>query len=159
MAELLTTKQMASVLKITAKTFRKWVIEHNAPFYGSPNCLRFKKDEIFECLTVDLYRNNDTPLIAEKSGYVYLMVDSQTGFHKIGYSKNPKVRESTLFSEKPSIELLGAWEGSFSDERELHEKFATTRIRGEWFDLNEIDVEAIYKRFRRRKKFEVENDK
>lgn len=80
--------------------------------------------------------------------YVYLMKDTTNNFHKIGISSKPKYRERTLQSEKPTIEL------TFSKvfplrtiaenmEKTLHESFSDKRIRGEWFELSDDDVEHI----------------
>jgi len=79
----------------------------------------------------------------KKAGWNYLMVDHNTGYHKIGYSKNPRYREKTLQSEKPTIEMLFKWRGGFGQEQELHEHFSDKRIRGEWFDLTAEDVKYI----------------
>jgi len=96
----------------------------------------------------------------EKQGYVYLMIDTVSGHHKIGYSTQPEVRERTLFADKPSVRLICAWEATRKEETLLHERFADSRIRGEWFDLNTIDISSIKRRFCRRRKFkEVQNDK
>lgn len=78
-----------------------------------------------------------------RSGYVYLMVDHNTGYHKIGFSKDPKHREKTLQSEKPTIELLHKFEGTMQKEKELHTKYDPKRIRGEWFNLDKKDIKYI----------------
>lgn len=89
---------------------------------------------------------NDMPMSEQprsvRVGYVYLMRDA-SGLTKIGFSKNPKTRESTLQSEKPSIELVCAWPGTLDDERELHRRFAPKRTRGEWFMLGPSDLDDI----------------
>lgn len=78
---------------------------------------------------------------------VYVMIDKNTGFYKIGRSVNPKVREKTLQSEKPTIEMLFFYEANNKDEIKLHEIFKDKRIRGEWFDLNGSDLAFIKKYF------------
>jgi hypothetical protein len=83
---------------------------------------------------------------------VYVMIDEHTGAYKIGRSKNPKIREKTLQSEKPFIRLLFAFDGINEHERQLHEMFKEKRIRGEWFDLSYSDIVKI-KQF-----FGVEDD-
>ncbi|MDP3462093.1 MAG: GIY-YIG nuclease family protein [Bacteroidales bacterium] len=80
--------------------------------------------------------------------YVYLMKDLTNNFHKIGISNNPEYREKTLQSEKPTIELLASKKFirrkiAESIEKALHETYADRRIRGEWFELDQIDVEDI----------------
>ena len=91
----------------------------------------------------------------DKSVFVYLMIDKANGYHKIGYTKNPKKRESTLQSEKPSIEIVCQFKGFISDETYLHNKFAVKRIRGEWFDLTTKDIELIHKHFNQKGVFNV----
>lgn len=77
--------------------------------------------------------------------YVYLMKDTANGFYKIGMSKDPYYRESTLQSEKPAIEKI--CDKKFPDremaaaiEHSLHKAMEKKRIRGEWFNLDERDV-------------------
>ena len=75
--------------------------------------------------------------------YLYLMADRRTNLTKIGTSKNPKYRERTLQSDNPLIDLLWHWEANLSDERYLHQRFETKRMRGEWFDLTDADIQFI----------------
>ena len=82
------------------------------------------------------------------SCYVYLMIDTTNNFHKIGISNNPRYREHTLQSDKPTIELICAKEYpsraiAEAIESALHNVFANKRIRGEWFNLDASDVEKI----------------
>lgn len=74
---------------------------------------------------------------------LYIMKCKNTGHYKIGISANPKARESTLQSEKPSIRMVGQWDQLAGMERELHQKYAEQRIRGEWFDLTPAQVRFI----------------
>ena len=74
---------------------------------------------------------------------VYVMIDKKTGLHKIGISIKPRVREKTLQSEKPDIELLFYYEAEKVKEKELHSIFKDKRVRGEWFDLTAKDLGKI----------------
>ena len=76
------------------------------------------------------------------------MIDLKTGYHKIGISNNPTYREKTLQSEQPKIETVET--RKFANrkiakefESELHIKYEHKRIRGEWFDLNPIEINEI----------------
>jgi hypothetical protein len=71
---------------------------------------------------------------------IYVMLDKNTGYFKIGRSHNPKKREKTLQSEKPTIELLFSFDATEELEKELHVVFGDKRIRGEWFYLTEDDI-------------------
>lgn len=75
-------------------------------------------------------------------GFVYLMIDSSLNYEnvKIGFSKKPSYRESTLQAEKPSIEMVFSIEGTLLYEKKLHDHFADNRIRGEWFAVSKNDV-------------------
>ena len=75
----------------------------------------------------------------------YLMKDNLTKLYKIGKSINPKFRESTLQSEKPSIKMVKVWDSDI--EKELHIKYHRLRVRGEWFALNKIQVRYICTHF------------
>ena len=84
------------------------------------------------------------------SCYVYLMIDTTNSFYKIGISNNPRYREHTLQSDKPTIELLCAKEYpsraiAEAIEASLHKVYANKRIRGEWFNLDDVDVTEIKK--------------
>ena len=89
--------------------------------------------------------NNMTEL---EECYVYLMIDTINQYHKIGISNKPSWREKTLQSEKPSIELIASKKYvsrriALSIEKAFHNTFADKRVRGEWFQLDEIEVEEI----------------
>ena len=78
-------------------------------------------------------------------GYVYL-VKSSTGFYKIGRSRDPKSRIGTMHVALPfeiEIEHLIECEDYTEAEILLHNEFAKKRIRGEWFALDESDVNEI----------------
>lgn len=68
-------------------------------------------------------------------GYVYLMFDPASRCHKIGYSANPRVRETTLQAEKPVVFMVAAFRGTRRLEQRLHLEFAPFRVRGEWFRI------------------------
>jgi len=82
--------------------------------------------------------------------FVYLMRDTTNGYFKIGISNNPKYREKTLQSEKPTIELLASKQYPSRQvaenlESSLHRMFTSKRIRGEWFNLDDIEIELLLK--------------
>ena len=80
--------------------------------------------------------------------YVYIMRDNTNGYHKIGISNKPEYREKTLQSEKPSIEMLACKKFptrkiAEAIESALHTAYSQQRVRGEWFNLDDVDVAAI----------------
>ena len=93
----------------------------------------------------------DDDVLSDKPTIVYVMIDKNTGYYKIGKSKNPQFREKTLQSQKPTIEMLFTHEGRCSDEKALHKMFKEKRIRGEWFDLSGSDLTIIHSYFNNKK--------
>ena len=77
-------------------------------------------------------------------GYVYLLKGG--GFYKIGCSKNVDKRTVALATKLPFVveELCRITTADrFGTEHRLHEQFADKRVNGEWFELDEADVEYI----------------
>lgn len=77
-------------------------------------------------------------------GYVYL-IESEYGY-KIGKTVNIKSRTRLFEVKLPfPIKLINySWFDSYSKaERELHVRFAHKRREGEWFDLDQADLDYI----------------
>ena len=70
----------------------------------------------------------------------YIMKDN-SGYYKIGRSINPLSRLKVLGIGNPTIELCFYIKGNH--EHELHKRFNSKRINGEWFRLDEKDLEYI----------------
>jgi hypothetical protein len=75
----------------------------------------------------------------------YLIKDCVNGFYKIGKSRNPKIREKTLQHEKPTIKIVKIFDQDI--EKILHEQYKEQRLRGEWFNLNNIQVKYICSKY------------
>ena len=73
--------------------------------------------------------------------YTYLMFDERTKYHKIGKSQDPKYREKTLQSDNPLVVLV--WKIKGDIEKQLHQRYDNKRVRGEWFNLSENEIENI----------------
>jgi hypothetical protein len=80
-------------------------------------------------------------------GFIYLIGNKGLGRYKIGYTtKDPERRLHKLqFMSPVSLELFAC---KFVDlvkyeEIRLHEMFATHRIQGEWFQLNDEELERV----------------
>lgn len=92
-------------------------------------------DEFTEKISIKIRRYNQM---------IYLVLDNGTGFIKIGRSASPDLRERSLMSQKPDVQLI--WKSDPCNryyEKILHKIFEKKRIRGEWFLLNEEDVNFI----------------
>lgn len=80
-----------------------------------------------------------------QKGFVYLMRDNRSGYHKIGFSVNPSFREATLQAQQPDITMVANGAGTLNDEKMLHAAFSEKRIRGEWFDLSGSEISEVLK--------------
>ena len=85
------------------------------------------------------------------NGYVYLIQCENTTFYKIGISKiDYYLRLASMQSGCP-LELKFV-DAIHSDdyknlEQDLHRKLRDRRIRGEWFDLDEVSLRMVKKYF------------
>lgn len=77
-------------------------------------------------------------------GYLYLLKCG--GFYKIGFSATPRKRLRQLRTGSPvPIVVVHELKTAFykNIEKDLHYKFAAKRGQGEWFRLDDADVEYI----------------
>lgn len=71
----------------------------------------------------------------------YIIKNKRDGRYKIGYSSTPLQREGTLQSQEPDLEAVKIFKNNH--EKVLHERYKNQRVRGEWFDLSNIQVKYI----------------
>lgn len=79
-------------------------------------------------------------------GYVYLLYSPTNNTYKIGRAKEVYNRYGSIAKQSPvEIKLVHQFKSSNASkaERELHSRYASKRVLGEWFSLSEQDVEAI----------------
>ena len=93
--------------------------------------------------TVKSNSKKETVSNANPNDQVYLMLNEQNGYYKIGRSNRPEFRERTLQAQEPDIKLIDSWFANKNIERVLHRKFKDKRIRGEWFNLSDQDLEEL----------------
>lgn len=73
---------------------------------------------------------------------IYLI--KSAGLYKIGFSANVEQRIRDLQSANAEpLQLVTSWPGSLYVEKYAHRQFAHKRVRGEWFDLDDHDLEAL----------------
>lgn len=82
---------------------------------------------------------------------VYLIGEDENGCSpvKIGVAKNIEVRQRNLQTGNPLLLRILGWietPDAFQLERELHDQFAATRVRGEWFDIEPADILPVLMR-------------
>lgn len=99
-------------------------------------------------------RMNKPVVKVEKKCYLYIMRDDYNGAYKIGIANNPKKRERTLQSDKPSITLHKCVEfknrqEASNAEKYLHSVFESQGWKrsdgkkSEWFKLGTNDLNWI----------------
>jgi hypothetical protein len=80
-----------------------------------------------------------------KAGKVYFV--SAPGRIKIGYTTQPEVRLAHLqATDMERLEVIGVVDGLRSDEKALHERLDSHRLRGEWF-LDNDEVRGVVSLF------------
>lgn len=115
----------------------------NMPDENDVNVIITKNENVLNEFICDNFKNNF--LKKQDDFKTYIMYDSNTEMYKIGKSKNPKFREGTLQSKKPTIDLILICDKDI--EIELHCKFNSKRGRGEWFSLDSDDVLDIIEEY------------
>lgn len=74
---------------------------------------------------------------------IYFIQAELSGAVKIGYGKDPEKRKAELqVGNHERLRLITTCEGSWREERWLHDRLKTHHIRGEWFRPHE-DVLAV----------------
>lgn len=103
-------------------------------------------DTITRTITVNLpcQGENINEPICESRYKTYLMYDEISGAVKIGRAYDPQFREHTLAAQIPRIRLLAVCHKDI--EKQLHEEYKAKRMRGEWFNLSQKDVNDIVKK-------------
>ena len=85
--------------------------------------------------------------IIENEDNTYLLYNGKN--YKIGHSVNIKSRLVSLRTGSDThIELIGCSVGGIDLEKELHYKYSSKKIKREWFDLNNSEVQEILNIFK-----------
>lgn len=80
---------------------------------------------------------------------IYLIRDIATGLTKIGRSNSPEqrlkqlIKQDTLLPTPNQFIILFTWEDYGYKEQFLHNTYAEKRVRGEWFNLDDADIDSI----------------
>ena len=96
------------------------------------------------------YKKKENERIAKLNGptFVYLMFDRAKKYYKIGITHDVPKREKTLLSETPNIDvitkkLFPTNIAARKTEKMLHNIFKEKNVRGEWFNLNNDDLDVV----------------
>jgi hypothetical protein len=87
----------------------------------------------------------------DSPGFIYFIRAIQGPRHsarvKIGWTRDPRKRLKDLQTGSPvELYLIGAIPGGREDERAMHERFALSRMHGEWFALTGEMHELVIER-------------
>ena len=88
------------------------------------------------------------PLPGRRAGYVYIIQDIEVSHrYKIGKTNNPQHRIGKQFGVELPFEIrlvhLLQTEDATAVENALHQRYAKNRKRGEWFELNDSQLQEI----------------
>lgn len=134
--ELVQMEKEIELLQALIINYRTFIAANGNEFIEAANERRLELVNTF-------YSSSPKAPKSKKKTFVYLMHNKQNGFYKIGRSLNPVLRENTLQAQEPDVHLVFQVEATAAYEAELHQKYAEKRIRGEWFRLEEKDVQEI----------------
>ena len=84
------------------------------------------------------------PTTGPRAGVVYVLKSAYG--HKVGRTRNVPARMRAFGVHLPfmyTVQLCAWFEDCHEAERRYHLRFAEKRINGEWFDLQEADINAI----------------
>lgn len=82
----------------------------------------------------------DETRAAKQSGHIYgISIGSQV---KIGFTcRSPEKRLGQLQTGQSAVmSLIALQDGTREDEQRLHRQFRHARVRGEWFDADDVEV-------------------
>jgi len=79
----------------------------------------------------------------DRSGFIYLIRNGHSNHYKIGISKNVVSRLNTLQTGNPEkLSLISFFPSinTYNQEQELHNHYSEKRVAGEWFVLEQHDI-------------------
>jgi hypothetical protein len=130
------------------KLYKKFIQDENGLFYN----VRLEEEQIKRKLYTQSRRDSRTKT-DEDNVRIYLLVDHDSGYIKIGSSTNPLRRYNEIAnqtvscvgtSENRNYELIWHSEPTLRiNEKKIHKMFETKRISGEWFELSDEDIDVI----------------
>lgn len=107
------------------------------------------KDSIDIIDTDDHERYFLTDALAEMSTWQCVYIAKSGKYGKIGIAFNPSARIESIQTGNPEEVILYAFyriPNAKTEEEYLHDKFKDKHVRGEWFLLDNVDVDWITQR-------------
>lgn len=103
----------------------------------------YREDELLKLRGT--FAATDSPTSTARPGYVYVL-GTPDGYYKIGLSRVLLRRVADIRLQLPyQVELIHliATQNMGAAERDLHQRFASCRMNGEWFKLSAEDLEWL----------------
>jgi hypothetical protein len=123
--------EAAAELRVSRRWLEIWLANHPMDATGNPFYVPMGRSKTFE--ETDIARlSKAIGAIAKRATFVYFI--EMHGHIKIGITDNWKKRFSAIRSSSPfPVVVLLVLRRKVGLEKELHDKFADHRVRGEWF--------------------------
>jgi len=124
---------------------RKHVYKTNDPRWEEVNKRKFEA-EMADRIRRDLVANRKVDNNKEKDakGFIYFIQAVNGGPVKIGFSICPEKRILELQTANPyKLDLIGTIRGNIFAEKKLQKHLVHAKTYGEWFEPDEIVIEAI----------------
>ncbi|MGI9485427.1 MAG: GIY-YIG nuclease family protein [Geminicoccaceae bacterium] len=84
---------------------------------------------------VHVPRPGEYNTITDKEAWIYFIQAECGGPIKIGWTQDIDRRVKDMQAVNPfTLIVIGKFRGMLADERRLHDKFALSRLHGEWFE-------------------------
>jgi hypothetical protein len=101
------------------------------------------KQSVFFNYSQETKKNGRDNLASEQTK-VYLIKSIESGLYKIGASSRLEKRVREIQNGNAGdIELIVFGKGGTKRELELHQRFSAKRLNGEWFKLDQADVDEL----------------
>jgi len=120
----------------TWDTLKKWAKEKGLPIENINTPIPgMSTEKVDEWLRIKLRKETGYDSREKTQNKIYFIQAEAGGLIKIGITHNLKVRFNNLKNSCPiPLKILATIDGSADKEIELHERFATHRKHGEWFE-------------------------
>ncbi len=126
--------QMAEHYGVDRMTVKRRLWEGRIPYFKLGRDFRIKVEDAFSDATAKMMEAKKQRSAAMRQRLVYF-IGSDDGPIKIGLSADPRARLVGLqTSNHGKLSIMAISEGGPILEREYHERFASHRLNGEWFE-------------------------
>lgn len=147
------------VRDLTTQQARLFGINKSSTGWKKRNRNKEVSEAVWNLLLETCHANKKKGTVTE-SQKLYLL-KNEIGMYKIGISEDPFARANTLANASGiDIHVVAVWDtgsvAAHAVETDLHRRFKTLRMRGEWFDLGEEGLRRVKDSLENSGRFSVE---